>query len=45
MEKLFGTKKAWSKNKTAIKNKTMLAVMTSILVVMFEIKNLEKFGI
>ena len=41
----FSQKKAWSKNKTAIQNQTTMAIMTSILVALFENKHLEEWAI
>ena len=41
----FAQKKAWSKNKTAIKNQTTMVIMTSILVALFENKHLEEWAI
>lgn len=40
----FAQKKAWGKSKAAIQNQTTLAVITSILVALFEHKNLDKWG-
>ena len=40
----FSQKKAWGKSKTAIQNQTTLAVITSILIALFEQKHLDKWG-